>query len=185
MTAWCLITNNNHNQDLRIYGQYSYTRPVISSSILISLTTIIGVPFISGYYSKHLILEWSYRTPVNIFIILILLVTILLTSIYSLRLILFTTIIPSMYPKILKHCSSYNNILSLIIITTSRIISGTILSWLLPYYPTNYMLAQNINSLSSNCIIILAITMTTLIITSKKSTILIYHYINYYHLYYS
>jgi len=57
ITAGCLIINNNHNQDLRIYGQYSYTRPVITSSILISLTAIVGVPSISGYYSKHLIIE--------------------------------------------------------------------------------------------------------------------------------
>ena len=138
----------------------------------------------SGYYSKHLIIEWSYRTPINIFIILILLITILLTSIYSLRLILFTTIIPALYPKIFKHYISYNNTLSLTTITLSRIISGTTLNWLLPYYPTSYMLAQNINKLNANYIIILAITITTLIITPKKSPILIYHYINYYHLYY-
>lgn len=170
ITAGCLIINNNHNQDLRIYGQYSYTRPVITSSILISLTAIAGVPSISGYYSKHLIIEWSYRTPINIFIIFILLITILLTSIYSLRLILFTTIIPALCPKIFKHHVSYNNILSLVIMTLSRIFSGTILNWLLPYYPTNYIIAQNINKLNSTYIIILTITITTLIITSKKIT---------------
>ena len=124
----------------------------------------------SGYYSKHLIIEWSYRTPINIFIILILLITILLTSIYSLRLILFTTIIPALYPKIFKHYISYNNTLSLTTITLSRIISGTTLNWLLPYYPTSYMLAQNINKLNANYIIILTITITALITTSKKIT---------------
>lgn len=170
ITAGCLIINNNHNQDLRIYGQYSYTRPIITSSILISLAAITGVPSISGYYSKHLIIEWSYRTPINIFIIWILLITILLTSIYSLRLILFTTIIPALYPKIFKHYLSYNNILSLITITLSRIISGTTLNWLLPHYPTNYTLAQNINKLNSNYIIILAITITTLITIPRKIT---------------
>jgi len=110
--------------------------------------------------------------------------TILLTSIYSLRLILFTAIIPALCPKIFKHYFSYNNILSLVTITLSRIISGTTLNWLLPYYPTNYILAQNINKLNSNYIIILAITITTLIITPKKSPILIYRYTNYYHHYY-
>ena len=83
---------------------------------------------------------------------------------------LFTTIIPALCPKIFKHHVSYNNILSLVIMTLSRIFSGTILNWLLPYYPTNYIIAQNINKLNSTYIIILTITITTLIITSKKIT---------------
>ena len=83
---------------------------------------------------------------------------------------LFTTIIPTLCPNIFKHYVSYNSILSLVIITLSRIFSGTTLNWLLPYYPINYTLAQNINKLNSTYIIILTITITTLIITSKKIT---------------
>jgi len=55
--AGCSISINNHNQDLRIYGQFSNLTPVTNSSILISSIALIGIPFIAGFYSKHTIME--------------------------------------------------------------------------------------------------------------------------------
>jgi len=57
ISAGCIIFINNHNQDLRIYGQLSNLSPISSSSILIATRALMGVPFIAGYYSKHAIME--------------------------------------------------------------------------------------------------------------------------------
>jgi len=55
--AGCLISINSHIQDLRIYGQFTNATPIITASTIISLSAIIRVPFIAGYYSKHAIIE--------------------------------------------------------------------------------------------------------------------------------
>ena len=87
--AGVLISENNHTQDLRLFGKFNIFRPITSTAILISSTALIGMPFITGYYSKHRIIRWSSRIFINIIIYLLLLYIILLTSIYSLRLLIF------------------------------------------------------------------------------------------------
>lgn len=55
--AGTLISHNNHNQDLRLYGSFYTSAPITSSTILISSSALIGIPFINGYYSKHAIIN--------------------------------------------------------------------------------------------------------------------------------
>ena len=94
ISAGCLIFFNNHNQDLRMYGQFS-TYPIITtSSIFISRISLIGIPFIAGFYSKHAIMDWSNNLSINIIIYILIFIAILLTTLYSIRLIKFITVTP-------------------------------------------------------------------------------------------
>jgi len=52
-----LILFNSHNQDLRKYGQFSTYSIIRTSSIFISRISLIGIPFIAGFYSKHAIID--------------------------------------------------------------------------------------------------------------------------------
>jgi len=54
--AGTLISYNNHNQDLRLYGSFFTYTPITTSRIIISSSALIGVPFLSGFYSKHAII---------------------------------------------------------------------------------------------------------------------------------
>ena len=49
IAAGCLISINDHNQDLRIYGKYLYISPITRSAITIASIALIGLPFIAGY----------------------------------------------------------------------------------------------------------------------------------------
>ena len=52
-----VISRYNHSQDLRDIGGIGALMPVRRQRIIISLISLSGVPFSSGFYSKDLILE--------------------------------------------------------------------------------------------------------------------------------
>jgi NADH-ubiquinone oxidoreductase chain 5 len=51
------IYYGHHSQDLRQIGGLGVEFPLISSFLLVSSLSLIGMPFLAGFYSKDLILE--------------------------------------------------------------------------------------------------------------------------------
>ena len=87
IAAGCLISINDHNQDLRLYGKYLYISPITRSAITIASIALIGLPFIARYYSKHSIISRSLVTHINYALYILIILAILLTSIYTIRLL--------------------------------------------------------------------------------------------------
>lgn len=83
-----LIHLNNHNQDLRIVGNIINQIPLTRAAFLISNIALCGLPFLAGFYSKDLILEYSMFININLLIIIIIAVGTGLTAIYSIRFLL-------------------------------------------------------------------------------------------------
>jgi len=96
LTAGAIIHSFNNEQDIRKLGNLFFQMPFIVSCILIGNIAIMGLPFLSGFYSKDLIIELLYLNgggvfyllKFNVIYILILLAT-FCTSMYSLRLYYF------------------------------------------------------------------------------------------------
>lgn len=88
LAAGRLIHLHSHTQDLRYMGNIQSASPLISSIVIISNTALCGAPFIAGFYSKDLILEFSLYSPNNIFFVIIFFVATGLTAAYSTRFIL-------------------------------------------------------------------------------------------------
>jgi len=127
ISAGCLILINNHNQDLRTYGQFSTASIITRSSIIISRASLAGVPFIAGFYSKHAIIEWSNSISINIIIYALIFTAIIFTSFYSIRLMTFMALVPQIQPTLFPHLASKNNDTPLVIISIMRIIRGSAL----------------------------------------------------------
>lgn len=83
-----LIHLNNHNQDLRIVGNIINQIPLTRAAFLISNIALCGLPFLAGFYSKDLILEYSMFININLLIIIIIVVGTGLTAIYLIRFLL-------------------------------------------------------------------------------------------------
>lgn len=163
ISAGCIIFINNHNQDLRIYGQLSNLSPISSSSILIATRALMGIPFIAGYYSKHAIMEWSDRYSINILIFLLINLAIFLTSYYSTRLIISSLInTPRPQSTIFSSYKTNDYNCPIIVISTIRIVSGRIIQWLSPLI-TNTKISEYIKSMAPLYLIMLS----TLIIFLK------------------
>nr|YP_010250537.1 NADH dehydrogenase subunit 5 [Cerceris bucculata]QTV22602.1 NADH dehydrogenase subunit 5 [Cerceris bucculata] len=77
------------NQDIRFYGGIFNKLPFTSSCMLISICSLCGFPFFSGFYSKDLIMEIMFMNYMNLFSLLLLIFSTILTVSYNFRLILY------------------------------------------------------------------------------------------------
>nr|UXW64258.1 NADH dehydrogenase subunit 5 [Corynis sp.] len=90
MCAGIFIHNLFDMQDIRYMGVLFNQMPLVSICFIFSNLALCGFPFLSGFYSKDLILEVILSLNYNFFIMLILLFSTLLTIMYTFRLIYFS-----------------------------------------------------------------------------------------------
>ncbi|MBO6503706.1 MAG: NADH-quinone oxidoreductase subunit L [Kordiimonadaceae bacterium] len=90
--AGSVIHAMHHEQDMRKMGGIYKKIPLTYIVMLIGTLAITGVPFLSGYYSKDLIIEAAYAAdaPGAQFAFVMTVVAALMTSFYSWRLIFLT-----------------------------------------------------------------------------------------------
>nr|YP_009485715.1 NADH dehydrogenase subunit 5 [Rhynocoris incertis]AVZ00850.1 NADH dehydrogenase subunit 5 [Rhynocoris incertis] len=131
LCAGLMIHCMSDSQDIRHMGVMINHLPFTCSCFCISNFSLCGLPFMSGFYSKDIIVEMVSHSYFNLFIFLIFFVSVGLTVSYSTRLVYF--------------CLSYNMnsyvsqsyyeddimMKSMILLSFLAIMGGSILSWLL------------------------------------------------------
>jgi len=125
---------HNHTQDLRWIGNITNQIPTLVSCIIISNIALCGFPFLAGFYSKDIIIEYAIQININEILLWVSLSRLGLTSFYSIR----ATIVGILSTKQTTPFSSINepNLITsptilLSIIATSI---GAILSWNYPIF---------------------------------------------------
>nr|YP_010283889.1 NADH dehydrogenase subunit 5 [Chlorophorus annularis]ULA45457.1 NADH dehydrogenase subunit 5 [Chlorophorus annularis] len=86
MCAGNIIHMMNNCQDIRYMGSLIVKMPLICSFFNICNFSLCGLPFLSGFYSKDLMVEYMSMGYLNFFIYLIFYISIGLTVCYSFRL---------------------------------------------------------------------------------------------------
>nr|BBA21022.1 NADH dehydrogenase subunit 5 [Apis cerana japonica] len=81
----------NSNQDIRIYYGMYYIYPLKSMILIFSILSLCGFPFLVGYYSKDLIIEYFFINKMVYFSVVNLIVGTIFTVSYSFRMILVLT----------------------------------------------------------------------------------------------
>lgn len=101
--AGSLIHALSNEQDLRKYGGLQYLMPITAITMLVGSLALTGTPFLSGFYSKDLILEVSFGSYsiVSRYAYILGIFTALLTSIYSYRIFYMSFVSYPNAPKIL------------------------------------------------------------------------------------
>lgn len=126
------IHSHMHRQDLRWMGNLAKQIPTASSCLIIANLALCGFPFISGFYSKDIILEASIHYAHSIFIMLLILFAVGLTSFYSIRFSLCVVWgTNNCNPYI--HLEEDNSLTSPILVLASMsVISGSLIAWVAP-----------------------------------------------------
>nr|YP_009468947.1 NADH dehydrogenase subunit 5 [Changeondelphax velitchkovskyi]AVC55482.1 NADH dehydrogenase subunit 5 [Changeondelphax velitchkovskyi] len=121
-------------QDIRYMGSLGLQSPLVSSCFLISLFSLCGLPFYSGFFSKDFIIELAILSEINFFYFFIFFFSVYLTLIYSFRLFYFLFIC-KVNLSIFNLFNDFYMKFSCILLLMFSIFFGSCLFWLfdLPY----------------------------------------------------
>lgn len=143
--AGVIIHIINDIQDIRFIGGIRLYIPITCLCINISNLSLCGIPFLSGFYSKDLILEIISFRNFNLLIFFLYYVSTGITIFYTIRLTIYLIIndfnLLTVYNLYDEDYIILKRIIVLLIISLLR---GRILIWLIFYYPYIIYLPFNI-----------------------------------------
>nr|YP_010936645.1 NADH dehydrogenase subunit 5 [Sophrops peronosporus]WKW91614.1 NADH dehydrogenase subunit 5 [Sophrops peronosporus] len=139
MCAGCMIHNVGNYQDIRNMGGLVMLMPLTCTFFIISNLALCGLPFLSGFYSKDLILEVLSMDYLNLYIYIIFFISTGLTVCYTFRLIYYVLIGDFNYLSLNSIGDTglimLKGMMGLIFLV---IIGGSMLMWLM--FPTPYFI---------------------------------------------
>nr|UPL65566.1 NADH dehydrogenase subunit 5 [Dicranocephalus sp.] len=135
LCAGLIIHCMNDSQDIRHMGCLVNYLPYTSTCFCIANMSLCGLPFLSGFYSKDLVLELLTFSYYNMFIYLIFFISVGLTVSYSMRLIYYCMLNYNGLMPCLIFSEDKNMMNSMIFLVFMGIFGGSMLSWLLFPFP--------------------------------------------------
>lgn len=75
------------NQDIRFMGGFSFLLKVSLLLVIVSSLNLIGFPFLSGFFSKDMILELSSVFEYNLFIYFLFIFSCIFSLVYRIKLL--------------------------------------------------------------------------------------------------
>ena len=103
-----IIHSLKKEQDLRKMGGLFNFLPVTSSCILLGRLALVGTPFLSGFYSKDLILELGFLSFSKFLGVFLAFLSSLFTVVYSFRVIFFCFLYPMLSKRLCRRISEEN-----------------------------------------------------------------------------
>nr|YP_010586471.1 NADH dehydrogenase subunit 5 [Plectrocnemia tortosa]UZZ44272.1 NADH dehydrogenase subunit 5 [Plectrocnemia tortosa] len=138
MCAGMFIHCMNNNQDIRKMGNLINIMPMICINFMIGNLSLSGLPFLTGFYSKDLIMEKMIFLGYNWIYLMIYFISLGFTMSYSIRLIYFMLFSNLNYMTMYSFSDNYQVSLSMMILTLMAIFGGSILNWLI-FFNLNFL----------------------------------------------
>nr|QWS05770.1 NADH dehydrogenase subunit 5 [Nerita japonica] len=135
LCAGAIIHNNNNVQDIRSFGALAPQMPLTISCLNIANLALCGAPFLSGFYSKDLILETCLYNPTNCIALILIFLATGMTAAYSIRLSLVTLWQESSnFPLTQNSDEDWVVTTPIIILTLAAITGGLVLQTMFFYF---------------------------------------------------
>nr|QXM17000.1 NADH dehydrogenase subunit 5 [Aeolothrips indicus] len=146
MCAGSFIHSNSNNQDIRLFGDPKKFLPLTLVYFNTANLALCGMPFLSGFYSKDLILELISLSSMNFLIYFVFFFATGLTVSYTFRLIFFSVNFKFNYisPIVSMKDNSFNMLVSMSLLFFSSIFMGKFGSFLFLINPMNFIVLPNV-----------------------------------------
>nr|WRW55934.1 NADH dehydrogenase subunit 5 [Pseudocuneopsis yemaoi] len=128
LCAGSIIHSTGDSQDGRILGSLNYLLPFSSGCLVLSSVALCGMPFLSGFYSKDLILEGVFSSFNGSLEVIVMLTGAGLSLVYSMRILLMGVFGQSFGSGLFSYeTESVYVVLSIVILSVGAVMGG----WLL------------------------------------------------------
>nr|ATU74746.1 NADH dehydrogenase subunit 5 [Coptotettix longjiangensis] len=134
LCAGCYIHGMLDNQDIRSMGSLTLNMPYTSACLNVANLSLCGFPFLSGFYSKDLILEVCSFSCMNYFIYFLFFFSTGLTASYSFRLLYYSLINLFSFNTLYNFSVGRDMYLGMSALLLFTVFGGSLLSWLI--FPT-------------------------------------------------
>nr|BBC14915.1 NADH dehydrogenase subunit 5 [Xenoturbella japonica] len=127
MCSGSLIHNNMDDQDARTNNNIMKESPISLACMITGSLALMGTPFLAGFYSKDLIIEFAAKSSTNMFAFMMIIIATALTAAYSTRLIKMITEKTSNNTPLKMKDEPKKLIYPLLTLSTGALISGWVL----------------------------------------------------------
>lgn len=132
LCAGVLIHGVGGSQDIRVYGSLVKEYPLVRVCMNLANLSLCGIPFLSGFYSKDIVVELACQGSWNLLIIGVIFISLGLTVAYSLRLVYYRLVESKSGGVISMICDQdYKMVLPIVNLTVFALFSGASLLWLI------------------------------------------------------
>lgn len=137
LCAGVIIHGSNGSQDIRTFGGKINVFPIVAVCLNLANLSLCGLPFLSGFYSKDIVVELAIQGNWSIFLIIILYLSLGLTVYYSFRLTFYTLV---SFPQGCCFTSSCDSdkilLMPITFLTIIALLSGPVLNSFIFYSPS-------------------------------------------------
>nr|QNV11928.1 NADH dehydrogenase subunit 5 [Planorbarius corneus] len=134
LAAGAILMSSFGTQDLRMLGSVGNSVPFCTMIFNVSSLCLVGAPFLSAFYSKHMILEKMMFNSMNLFSIIFISVATITTAMYTTRM-LKSLVWTKPCMTLISKSNDFSVYLPMIILALSAIMGGKIIanieSWFL------------------------------------------------------